>query len=236
MPSSFPRGAIPSPRHRLAGARPHVLSAQTPPNILYLPKTLSMWLNDVDGDCVTAEEAFAKACSIPEILISDATVGAWATSHGVLNGAELTDVLDWMESGGFVQSSEIYNSGPPVSVDWTNSEILQNAISLGPVKIGVAADQLQNVVPDPPTNGWIATGFTQDSNEDHCVSLCGFGTFGWISEKLGTILPAGINPSTPGYALFTWSSIGIIDEPSMLAITSEAWLRNPTTITRTFGL
>ena len=30
--------------------------------------------------------------------------------------------------------------------------------------------------------------------------------------------------------MFTWNTIGIIDVPSMLAITHEAWLRNPTTV------
>jgi len=38
--------------------------------------------------------------------------------------------------------------------------------------------------------------------------------------------------SQQGYAMFTWDSIGIIDQPSMLAITHEAWLRNPTTIVK----
>ena len=43
------------------------------------PAKISMWGNDVHGDCVTAEEAFAKACNNPEIFISDAEVIAWAT-------------------------------------------------------------------------------------------------------------------------------------------------------------
>ena len=190
-----------------------------------------MWLNDIDGDCVTAEEAFAKGCA--KITITDSEVESWASAHGVLNGAMLTDVMDWMETAGFQQAGNLYNDGPATSVDWTNPAILRNAISLGPVKIGVAADQLQNVVVgDPPLNGWVATGFTPDPNEDHCVSLCGFGTFQWLASKLGSKLPDGIDPLIPGYALFTWSSIGIIDEPSVLAITHEAWLRNPTTITR----
>jgi hypothetical protein len=30
--------------------------------------------------------------------------------------------------------------------------------------------------------------------------------------------------------MFTWDSIGVIDQPSMLAITHEAWLRQPTTV------
>jgi hypothetical protein len=242
------RGAIPSPRHRLAAATPHKLSGTTPASLLYQPSRLSMWLNNIDGDCVTAEEAFAKACWVPEIFISDAEVQTWAVAHGVLNGAVLYDVLEWMNSGGFQQSGHIYDDGPAVSVDWTNAIMLQNAIYHGPVKIGVAADQLQKAVQDAgpdagpdqdqPENGWMATGFVEDSNEDHCVSLCGYGTFEWLATRLlgrspGRDWYGEVDPLTPGYGLFTWSSIGIIDHPSMLAITQEAWLRNPTTVIRT---
>ena len=123
-----------------------------------------------------------------------------------------------------------YGDGPYMSVDWTNAAALQSAIAVGPVKIGVAADQLENAVPDPPTNGWFATGFQPDSNEDHCVSLCGYGTIAWLAEQLGVSVPDGVDGTQPGYALFTWSSIGIIDVPSLLAICGEAWLRNPVTV------
>src|SRR5271155_196497 len=222
-----PRGARPSPRHRLASAFPHRILGATPPQILWKPSQLSMWLNDVDGDCVTAEEAFAKACHAPEIFITDATVLAWATKNNALNGTELTTVLDLMQNAGFPQSGTLYNDGPFSSVDWTNTAALQNAIAQGPVKIGVAADQLENVVPDPPTNGWFATGFTSDTNEDHCVSLCGFGPANWLAIQLGGPPPLTV---APAYALFTWNSSGIIDVPSLLAICGEAWLRVPTTI------
>ena len=206
---------------------PARIVSPTPPQWLWLPAQLSMWHNDVDGDCVTAEEAFAKACSTPEIFITDDTVLAWATKNGVLNGADLTQVLDLMQAGGFPQDGKLYNDGKFNSVDWTNTTALQNAIVQGPVKIGVAADQLENAVPDPPTNGWIATGFQPDNNEDHCVSLCGFGTVACLALQLtGKV----VMDNTPAYALFTWDSIGIIDVPSMLAITGEAWLRNPTTV------
>src|SRR5277367_5570049 len=184
------RGARPSPRHRLASAMPARIVSPTPAQWLWLPKRLSMWLNDVDGDCVTAEEAFAKACSTPEIFITDATVLAWATKNNALNGTELTTVLDLMQNSGFPQSGTLYNDGPFSSVDWTNTAALQNAIAQGPVKIGVAADQLENIVPNPPTNGWVATGFTADGNEDHCVSLCGYGTILWLAQQLAG--PGGI--------------------------------------------
>lgn len=223
------RGAIPSPRHKLAAAAPHRIRGETPPEFLWLPSQLSMWLNDVDGVCVTAEEAFAKACSSPEIFITDATVKAWATKNNVLNGAELDEVLTWMQTAGFQQDGQLYNDGPHSSVDWTNPAVLTNAITQGPVKIGVAATQLERAVGNGG-NGWFGTGFVKDQNLDHCVSLCGFGPMSYLAQRLGVAVPHGIDGSTPGYGLFTWDSVGVIDVPSMVAITGEAWLRNPTTV------
>ena len=225
-----PRGAFPSPRHRLAGAIPHRIVGATPSQFLWKPARLSMWLNDVDGDCVTAEEAFAKACYSPEIFITDATVKTWASKNGVLNGANLWQVLNLMQSGGFPQDGLIYDDGPFTSVEWTDAAIVQNAITHGPVKLGVAGDQLESVVPQSVANGWIATHFTPDPNEDHCISLCGYGTMESLSKQLAGHVPEGVKWSEPAYAIFTWSSIGIIDVPSLLAITGEAWLRNPTSV------
>jgi hypothetical protein len=70
MPDQSPkRGAIPSPRSTLAAATPHVATIGLPANFMMKPQRISMWGNDVHGDCVTAEEAFAKACHQPEIFI-----------------------------------------------------------------------------------------------------------------------------------------------------------------------
>ena len=101
-----------------------------------------MWGNDVHGDCVTAEEAFAKACNNPEIFISDSEVIAWATRHGVLEGANLTQVMTWMQNDGFPDGWSTEDDGPYYSVNWTNAATLQSAIFQGPVKIGIAADQI----------------------------------------------------------------------------------------------
>jgi len=218
------RGARPSPRHKLAAARPHRIIGATPAQFIVVPSLLSMWLNDVDGDCVTAEEAFAKACHSPEIFIQDATVKTWAQQHGVLNGAALSDVLEWMQTGGFQQDGETYNDGPAAAVDWTNAAMLCNAIAHGPVKTGVAAAQLENVVGN--SNGWLAVNFQHDPNLDHCVSACGFGPIGWLAQQLGT----SINSGALGIAVYTWKTIGIIDAASWLAIVGEAWLRSPTTV------
>src|ERR1700750_866293 len=99
MPAQAPkRGAIPTPPNVLAAAVPHVALIGAPPTFPMKTAKISMWGNDVNGDCVTAEEAFAKACNNPEIFISDDDVIGWATNHGVLDGAYLADVLTWMQN------------------------------------------------------------------------------------------------------------------------------------------
>jgi hypothetical protein len=228
----MPRGAVPSPRNRLAAATPHtVVGAAGPPNYLKIPKKISFWGNDVHGDCVTAEEAFAKASHNSEIFISDQEAISWATQHNFLNGAVLIDVLDTMANNGFQQSGHTYDDGGPYSVDWTNAALLDNAISNGPVKIGIGANQLDVVYnAHNRKNGWFAVGFNAESNEDHCVSLCGYGTMAWLAQQLHVQVPAGVDGAKPGYGMFTWDSVGIVDVPSLLAITHEAWLRKPTTI------
>ena len=234
MPDQAPkRGAIPTPRSALAAAVPHVALIGAPPTFLMKPQQISMWGNDVHGDCVTAEEAFAKACNHPEVFISDHEVIAWATKHGVLEGAYLPDVMGWMRNDGFVDGSVTYDDGPHFSVNWTNATTLRSAISQGPVKIGIAANQLEDAWNSTGgTTGWFATGFHADGDEDHCVSLCGYGSIAWLAQQLGVQVPQGIDGTKPAYALFTWNSIGIIDVPSMLAITHEAWLRQPTTVVK----
>jgi hypothetical protein len=75
------------------------------------------------------------------------------------------------------------------------------------------------------------TGWTPNP-PDHCVSLCGYGSLAWLAGQLKAAVPAGIDGTKLGYAMFTWDSIGIVDQPSMIAITHEAWLRVPTTVTK----
>ncbi len=163
------RGALPTPRSILASATPHAAGLiGAPPQYIAIPQTLSMWGNDVHGDCVTAEEAFAKACYQPEIFIAEQEAIDWATSHGVLEGAYIYQVLDWMVNDGFHQDGQNYDDGGSQSVDWQTSSVLKDAISQGPVKLGIAADQLSAVWQHQ--NGWFATGWHADANEDHSTS------------------------------------------------------------------
>jgi hypothetical protein len=239
----FATGATPTPRHKLAGARCYRPLKTIPTTFLALPSQMSYWLNDQYGDCVTAEEAFNLAAQYAygfgasELFCSDAEVKSWCKANGVLNGADLTQVMDAMAKNGLVVENKTYDDGPYTAVDWTNAYNLQSAITQGPVKIGVASNQLQNVHGIGGANGWWATGFSKDNNEDHCTSLCGYGTaqelaaaFNKIQPALKVTVPSGTDSSTPCYALFTWGGVGIIDQTSMVNITGEAWLRSPSIV------
>ena len=232
-PRPMPRGLVPSPRSRAFAAVSHAPSP-VPASFAVIPPRLSYWGNDVDGDCVSAEEAFAKACYAvqlgnPETFIPAADLTSWAARHGFMNGASCTEVMDAMLREGLTSGGVIYRDGPYQSVDWTDDAVLSSAIYQGPVKIAVAADQLERAA-TPGRNGWIATGFRPDRALDHCVSLCGFGPLGVLATAFGpATLPPGITPIARAYLLFTWNSIGVIDRDSLVAITGEAWLRTPTT-------
>lgn len=228
--SDMKRGATPSPRHELAAAIPFEMAEYTPLNTIYIPNRMSFWGNDKYGDCVTAEEAFAKVCIWPNYYFADDSVIRWAADHNYLNGANISRVLQTMQTDGFKGNNGQYNDGRYYSVNYMSPESMRNAISQGPVKIGVAAKQFSSVTPG--RNGWFLTNLMYDTNYDHCVSLCGYGSISWLASQLGVSVPNGINGENPGYAMFTWNSIGIIDQASLNNIICEAWLRIPTTVVR----
>jgi hypothetical protein len=238
----LPRGAIPSTRAELAAATPHVPDPKikVPPSFLMWPTQMSSWNNYVYGDCVSAEEAFAKATATPQTFIPLATVVAWAKANGYLNGASLAAVLTTMETKGFPLSGKTYDDGPHYSVDWTNAAILQSAIfSHGPVKIGVGAEYFQTNTHGKVTagtSGWTMYDYPPHQPEDHCVSLCGYGTLAELVSLFHqhnvSVHPAPGQPTGVSYALFTWNSIGIIDQQSFLNMTYEAWIRNPVTVVK----
>jgi len=198
---------------------------------------MSSWNNYIYGDCVTAEEAFAKATATPKTFIPEDTVVNWAKAHGYLNGAYITEVMQTMQNHGFQYDGSTYDDGPYHSVNWHDRVALQSAIySHGPVKIGVGSEDFQTNSyghVTAGTSGWAMYNYPSGQLEDHCVSLCGYGNLKDIVnhfQQLGVPvnLPSGM-PTGMCYAMFTWNSIGIIDEQSMLNMTYEAWIRNPVT-------
>lgn len=225
-------GAKATSRERLVSAKQYAIHKDAAPaEFLWRPNQLNMWGNATFGDCVTAEECFAKACNSPEVFIPSRKAIKWARKNFVLNGAGIWEVLELMQTSGFDYDGVTYNDGAFQSVAWNNASILHAAIVEGPVKLGVQSDELINV---PGIgfngNGWFATGFVGGNPQDHCTSLCGYGTFNWLAAQLGVTVPGNLDGNTPGYAMFTWSTIGIIDMPSLQAIVGEAWLRTPTTV------
>jgi hypothetical protein len=211
----------------------HSSDLKTLANVLYNPINLSFWGNDIYGDCVTAEEAFAKACNNPEIFIPENIAVGWASENGVLNGASLVDVLSKMTDVGFRSNAITYIDGNYSYVDFRNSAMLQNAIATGPIKIGLTSTQLE-IAWRYIRRGWFALNFVPEqitNANQHCATLCGYGTLSWLAQQFNVQLPNGVNGQNLGYAIFTWGSIGIIDQQSLLAITHEAWIRNPTNLT-----
>lgn len=226
----FPRGAIPSPRHALLAAEPYRPSLAPPDRKAYIPGKLDPWGNRQYGDCVTAEEAFAKATHNPEVFIEEQAVIDWARSHGFLNGAMLNEVLDAMERDGFKVGAQQYNNGPKLAVDYSSETVLQAALSdptvIGPVKIAIAADSLPSTAGNQ--QGWYVFGRHDSRNTDHCVSVAGYGPTDWLFQQLGATKPADAPPT--GYLLFTWGTIGVVDHPWLMSTCVEAWVRKPTTV------
>jgi hypothetical protein len=230
----FARGARPTPRHRLAAARPHITRA-APSQFALVPKQLSFWGNEQDGDCVTAEEFYAKSCN--GYFLPEALAISWAQAHGVLNGAGLDQVMGYMQGDGPVVGSQKYDDGPYTATDYSNEANLQSAIALGPVKLGIDADALPKTAGNG--SGWTVLGGSpgQFNNEDHCVGTSGYGPAAYLWQQL---IAAGLMPEAPlpgnianlqsAYILFTWNSIGIVDHPWLMSTCGEAWVRNPTTI------
>lgn len=223
-------GARPSSRHKLASALPFQPFKVIKARPIVVPSYLEMWLNDQDGDCVTAEEAASLAMysvmlGLPEVKITDATVLAFCNAYGFLNGANLTDVMDKMISDGFQQDSG-YKDGKYAAVDYSNEQTLQAALEIGPVKIGIDSSALPSGAGNG--NGWYASGGSpgQFTNEDHCVALWNYGTAAALFGALNTPVPSGF-PAT-GYHLYTWSSVGVVDHAWIMSTVGEAWLRNPT--------
>lgn len=221
-------GARLSPRHHLLAAEPFRLPASVPIAAAWIPKQLSQWGNNQYGDCVSAEEAFAKACYQPEIFVPDQVVIEWARHRGYLNGADLSSVLDSMATDGFVISPQQYDDGKKQGVDYSSEPTLQAAIAAGPVKIAIASADLPSGAGNQ--SGWYAVGAGRRAATDHCVSLCGYGPAQWLYSQLGVPLPSALQPTQGGYLLYTWATIGYVDHAWIMGTCEEAWLRVPTTV------
>jgi len=232
----FPTGAKRTPFPNIVaaikGGKAHVYQAKAPPpQVITVPKRLSMWGNSQYGDCVSAESAFAIAdystfLGLDEIFVTEPTIIAWAGAHGFLNGADLLEVIQAMQADGVKDEKGVLRkAGTPATVDYRTESVLQSAIAQGPVSIAIDASALPSGAGNK--SGWYAFGGRSYPNTDHCVSLHGYGPTSELFKALGVAPPA--NAPASGYLLYTWSTIGVVDHAWIMNTVTEAWVRNPTT-------
>jgi hypothetical protein len=229
-----PSGEFPTPNQELASAQPYRASGAAPESFIVWPIGIGSWGNDEVSNSSWAEEAFAKACAEPQVLVPSDVVLSTARECGSSNFAA------FIQTHGFQMEGKAYMDGPFNSVDWTNAATLNGAIAnVGPVKIGVASANLSSGPQGkitPGTSGWAIYGLPTGHPENHCAGLCGYGP---LVELVDLFEQHGVNVNLPSgmptglcYAMFTWGSIGIVDSQSLINITGEAWVRNPTTIVK----
>jgi hypothetical protein len=229
-----PSGEFPTPNHELAAAQPYRAVGPAPESFIAWPIGIGFWGNEKAGNSSWAEEAFAKACAEPKVFIPADVVLFTAWECGSSNFAA------FLQTQGFQMDRKAYRNGPFHSVDWMNPAALHGAIAnAGPVKIGVTSANLasgpQGQV-TPGKSGWAICGLPAGQPEDHCASLCGYGPLAALADLfeqhgVHVDLPPDM-PTGLCYAMFTWGSIGIVDRQSLMNITGEAWVRNPTTIVK----
>lgn len=238
----LPRGLKPTPQSEIDAAIKLIAEENIilPSSYLLWPIKMSYWGNNHYKDCVSAEEAFAKSCADPHLFIPDDTLIGWARRYSYLNGATLPSVMTTMNKEGIEFNLSTVLDGAYSYVNFKSSADLQNAIcNFGPVKIGIGSEFLdtgRSPVIGKVTSGesgWTLYNYPAVKAQDHCVSICGYGN---LNDLIAKFKEYGVNvktqkgmPETLCYAIFTWNSIGIIDEQSMLNMTFEAWIRNPVT-------
>jgi hypothetical protein len=232
-----PSGEFPTPNHELAAAQPYKADAAAPESAIAWPIGTDPWENERVRNSSWAEEAFAKACAEPRVLIPTEVVLLTSRDRGSSNFAA------FMQTHGFRLDGKAYLDGPFNSVDWTNAATLNGAIAnVGPVKIGVASANLTSSScgrVTPGTSSWAIYGLPMDQAENYWASVFGYGALAALvdyfeRQGVNVNLPPGM-PVGLCYAMFIWGSIGIIDRQSLINITGEAWVRNPTTIVKTLS-
>jgi hypothetical protein len=232
-----PSGEFPTPNHELAAARPYKAGGAAPESFLAWPTRIGPWGNESVRDSSWAEEAFAKACAEPKVFIPIEAVLSASRECGSSNFAA------FMQTRGFQMDRKAYLDGPFNSLNWTDAAALNGAIAnVGPVKIGVASANLASGAQGqvtPGASGWAIYGLPTGEPENHCASLCGYGPLAALVDLferhgVNVNLPSGM-PAGPCYAMFIWGSIGVVDRQSLMNITGEAWIRNPTTIVKDLG-
>lgn len=178
------------------------------------------------GDCVPCMIANGKrvvsaSTGAAEVRINAAQIVNWYLSQtgGQDAGMNIGDAMTALQTSPMAGHA----GGPNGTIDYTNKTELQLAIQeFKFVALGVAADQLQNAVPQDGSSGWTLTNARHDPNLDHCIFVLGYGTLPYLFGQLRMTPPPGANASIMYWAVYTWATVGFLDTTSLLAITGEA--------------
>lgn len=239
----FRTGARPTPRYKIAAAltagrlRLHAPLRAPRGQAAWLPKQMSMWLNDQDGDCVSAEAAANIAGYSAtvlgqggEIFIPDSSVLAFCDRFGVLNGADLLSVCQDMESTGMLgpDGATYWKEGVPAAVDLSHELALQTALDGGQVKLGIMSSALPNGAGNQ--NGWTAFAPGLQGQEDHCVGCSAYGPAEWMEALWQSMY--GVKVDLTGapptlYGVYTWKTQGLVSYSWITAAAAEAYSRTP---------
>lgn len=118
-------------------------SSTAPPQVIVVPKKLSVWGNNQYGICVTSESCFAVSdystyVGLNQIFVTEATCIKWAKDRGYLNGAWLLEVIEDMQKDGIKDEFGLLRrAGKASTVDYSNEETLKSAIAQGPLSIAI---------------------------------------------------------------------------------------------------
>jgi hypothetical protein len=207
----------------------------------------SMFLNDTDGDCVLAGEcvninAHWFLVTGQPVIVPDAEVQTYGSKHGILNGADLLQVVGMMSvtnSDGLTYSSgtanTMYCDGVGSAVNQQDRASICSACysCSGSLKMGVAGNDLSRINAGN-SNGWYL-GSCQSTNIDHNVEMLGYGTAAYCFGVLNVPIPAGVDPNQFCYLVNTWSTIGVVNAA---VVETSGWcneidMRTPTSIALT---
>ncbi len=210
----------------------HATRDLLPATVTRNPPTRSMLGNDRYGCCVTSEscaaiEADSFAVTGKEIVIPDSSAVAWASAHGVLNGADLLSVMQDMQKDPVKDSTgKGWTTGVPSNVDYNDEATLQSAIALGPVSIAIGSGDLSSGAGN--ADGWYSLT-ARGAPNDHDVGLWGYGRAEDLYKVLNMACPAACAGKT-GYLCYTWSTIGFVTHAWVMGTVQEAWVRQPTVV------
>ena len=179
-----------------------------PAAFLMWPVRMLMWGQemvlcdqDIYGDCVSTEEAMAKALTASQtFLMWPIKRAMWGYDDFFAFAKAITASRQTQE---FPEGAARADDGPHLSVDWTDSAMMASTIySHGPVMVGVAADQFENMGVTPGQSGWCLHGYPAGLQADHCTSICGYGQLAELvllfeQNDVAVTVPPPCRPASP---------------------------------------